>query len=765
MLKINLMKRKLFFNWLISYLAVLLIAASIISIIYIRVERAVKNETDRANEMHLSKIQKTGDLKLNDMSNIALLIGIDRRVISLANVKTAFKAEHQMDIIGIRNFLNTVKVSNGFIEQVYVFFRNTNSAVNNSSHVDSDIAYKLFNGDKVLKYEQWQQIVNKRYQGNFENNLTLSDENGKYDAVSFIQSLPVEAVNNHTANIVIQFRRDKFEELLKSVARTDQNTVMLVNFEKVIASTNTGINIDIEKYYESGGKTGTFYEYIDNEKTVVSYINSDIPGYRYISVIPYKVYMEKVINTRRLVLVMSLLFIIIGTFGVRLVVSKNYKPIKNIIESISKKVGMPPENQGDELSFIQYVLNNTLDQNDKIVKKMKENEHVIRSSFLERLLKGRIDEDKITGELLEELKISFESQNFAVMLLVIEGYDNAGGVGEEMYEVRLLHFIITNVVEELINQSNKGMVVELDNSTLACIVNISGSEKSDGQSKSEIIEAVDKAQKFIKEHFKICFSASLSNIYSTLSGIVFAYKEALNAMNHKAFMGEENIICYDAVAELGSFYEYSAETEYRLMNVIREGNFADAKKIVDGIFETNFSSLSLTVETGECLVFDLLGTLIKIVDDNEVMDKLQPISRMKKCSTIQQIKAEIISLLEYICKYFLERNRIKGEHKLSRDVMDYIENNYKNENLNVALIGDYFNMTPNYLSRMFKSQVDEGLHNYIERIRIEKAKELIVSEKMSIFEIAKEVGYTNSKTFIRVFKKIEGTTPGKYREL
>jgi len=309
------------------------------------------------------------------------------------------------------------------------------------------------------------------------------------------------------------------------------------------------------------------------------------------------------------------------------------------------------------------------------------------------------------------------------------------------------------------------MMTELDNSTLACIINIRDSDKNNIQKKRDIIEAVEKAQEFINEHFQIHFSASLSNIYNTIGGISFANREALNAMNHKAFMGEGNIICYDDVANLDNFYEYSAETEYKLMNVIREGNFADSKKIVDGIFESNFSNTSLTLETGECLVFDLLGTLIKIVDDNEVMDKLQPISRLKKCSTIQQIKVEIISLLEYICEYFLQKNMTKSEYKLSIDVKEYIGMNYKNEDLNVSMIGDHFNMTSNYLSRMFKNQVDEGLHNYIERIRIEKSKELLKNDNMNILEIAKEVGYTNSKTFIRVFKKIEGTTPGKYREV
>jgi len=764
MFKSKFVKRKLFFNWLISYLAVLLIAISIISIIYFRVDRTMKNEIDSANEAHLSRIQRAGDLRLNDMSNISLLVGIDRRVRSLSSIKTEFKAENQMDIIAVKDFLNTVKVSNGFIDQIYVYFKNTNTAIDNNSHLESRLAYRLFNGDKSMPYDDWLRVLNKRYNGTFINELTQNTEDEQDDTITYIRSIPISDTTDYTANIVIQFGRSKFGEILKGVATSEENSIFLLNNGEVVSSSRKEVKFDTKKYPVMDKKSGSFFTEFNGEEVKISYINSEIPGYKYVSITPKDIYFQKVTNTRNLVLLITFLFIVFGGFAAQYIVRRNYNPINNIIESISKNLGLPMENQKDELKFIQSVLNNTMDQNDKIVKKLKENEDVLRTSFLERLLKGRVDESKVTEDVLKEFKLSFDTNNFAVMLIVVNNYDLKNSLDEEMYEVKLLHFIITNVVEELINQSNKGMMVDLDNSTLACIINISDINKSNEQCKKEIVSAVEQAQAFIYEHFKISFSASLSNVYNNLGGVAFAYREALNAMNHKAFMGEDKIIFYDDVANLGNFYEYSAETEYKLMNVIKEGNFEDAKKIVNGVFESNFSNMSLTVETGECLVFDLLGTLIKIVDNNEVLDQLQPINRLRKCSTIQQMNEEIVSLLEYICDYFLQKNKNKSDYKLSMDVMDYIDKNYKNENLNVSMIGDYFNMTSNYLSRMFKTQVGEGLHNYIERIRIEKAKELIKSEKLNILEIAKEVGYTNSKTFIRVFKKIEGTTPGKFRE-
>lgn len=764
-IKSNLMKRKLFLNWLISYLAVLLVAITIVSVVFVRMNTIIKNEIDRGNELHLSKIQKAGDLRLNDMRNVALLIGFDDRVRTLQSVRNGFTSQNQLNIRETNKFLNTVRNSNNFIDQIYIYFKYNNTVISNSSHVESELAYRILNGETSMSYDQWKYIVTKGYSGSFENNLTIFSESGNLDAISYIQSIPVESVNNNSANIIIQFSQDKFNDVLKSVATSEEDTILLINSGKFIASTNKDIKFDLKNLEKHTKKSGVYYDKINNENMVISFIDSEIPGYRYISIMPKSLYFERVNTTRNIVLIITLFFIIVGAFGVYYIVRKNYKPINNIIESITRKLDLPMETQGDELSFIQSVLNNTMDQNDKIVKKMKETEDVIRSSFLERLLKGRVDENKITDDVLKEFNLNLETQNLAVLLIIIENHDIKDDLGQEMYEVKLLHFIITNVLEELINQKNIGMMVDLDNSTLACIINFRDIEKSIEENKKDVSEAIIKAQEFINEHFHIRFSVAASNIYNTFGGIPFAYREALHAMNHKAFMGEGNIIFYEDVANLGSFYEYSAETEYKLMNVIKEGNVTDARKIVDGIFESNFANSSLSLATGECLVFDLVGTLIKVVDDNVVMDKLQPISRLKNCSTIQQIKSEIISLIEYICEYFDQKNKTKSEYKLSMEVMEFINENYKNENLNVSMIGDHFNMTSNYLSRMFKTQVNEGLHNYIERIRIEKSKGLIANEKLNILDIAKEVGYSNSKTFIRVFKKIEGTTPGKYREM
>lgn len=98
------------------------------------------------------------------------------------------------------------------------------------------------------------------------------------------------------------------------------------------------------------------------------------------------------------------------------------------------------------------------------------------------------------------------------------------------------------------------------------------------------------------------------------------------------------------------------------------------------------------------------------------------------------------------------------------DVLDYIKENYRDSSLNVAAIADAIGKNPKYMSRVFKESMGEGILDHLNRIRIEKAKEIIATRKYTIEEAGALAGYASNQTFRRTFIKLVGITPGKYME-
>ena len=101
-------------------------------------------------------------------------------------------------------------------------------------------------------------------------------------------------------------------------------------------------------------------------------------------------------------------------------------------------------------------------------------------------------------------------------------------------------------------------------------------------------------------------------------------------------------------------------------------------------------------------------------------------------------------------------------YKHITEIMEWIRINY-NLNLSVVNVAETFNYNPNYLSGAFKKYVGCSLLDYINRMRINIAKKMLLSEDESIRMISAKVGFADEKYFMKVFKKLEGVTPSQYK--
>ena len=96
-------------------------------------------------------------------------------------------------------------------------------------------------------------------------------------------------------------------------------------------------------------------------------------------------------------------------------------------------------------------------------------------------------------------------------------------------------------------------------------------------------------------------------------------------------------------------------------------------------------------------------------------------------------------------------------------VMQYIEENYADEELSLNLLAAYVNFSPNHLSMVFSQQTGQTLSKYLTDIRMNKAKELLCCTGKKSSVISVEVGYKDPHYFSYLFKKTQGMTPTQFR--
>ena len=117
--------------------------------------------------------------------------------------------------------------------------------------------------------------------------------------------------------------------------------------------------------------------------------------------------------------------------------------------------------------------------------------------------------------------------------------------------------------------------------------------------------------------------------------------------------------------------------------------------------------------------------------------------------------------------YIKEIARYKYDSKyLSKEVIEaikFVQRNY-NSNISLKQVSKHVEISPNYLSSLFTKDLKMTFIEYINKIRIDKAKDMLMNTHLKAYEIAQNVGYNNESYFCRVFKKITGVRPSEYRK-
>jgi AraC-like DNA-binding protein len=138
---------------------------------------------------------------------------------------------------------------------------------------------------------------------------------------------------------------------------------------------------------------------------------------------------------------------------------------------------------------------------------------------------------------------------------------------------------------------------------------------------------------------------------------------------------------------------------------------------------------------------------------------------VKGFTKIEEAERPIRTILQRLSATFHQQKNKKESHKLILQIKQYIESHYDNPELSLNHISEIFSLHMKTVSRLFKEVFGEDFVDYVAKVRMEEAKRLLVGETPdSVQDIARKVGYTHAITFIRVFKKWVGTTPGDYRK-
>ncbi len=147
----------------------------------------------------------------------------------------------------------------------------------------------------------------------------------------------------------------------------------------------------------------------------------------------------------------------------------------------------------------------------------------------------------------------------------------------------------------------------------------------------------------------------------------------------------------------------------------------------------------------------------RAVQENAVDYLLKPVRPSDLKKTVERIVVDMTKEAETPVEQSMEPSVIEK-------AMEYI-NQACCSKVSLNMVADEVHLNPQYLSRIFKKQMNTGVTEYINQKRIERAKELLVNTEFPLYRIARETGFGDSAHFSRVFYKIEQKRPSDYRKV
>lgn len=354
------------------------------------------------------------------------------------------------------------------------------------------------------------------------------------------------------------------------------------------------------------------------------------------------------------------------------------------------------------------------------------------------------------GELTRKVK-ALQGRKLKIVLVEIFDSDDEG-----------LDFKNFTLAREYLKESlsSNGIYehIDIDYKSIAFII----PEESD----SVIEDAFHFMLENIGQKYSVELIAAVSNEFVSVESFPQEYITCKKILDAK-FMAKGRKVLFSENIKSGKLIlTYPIETEAKLVSKLLNGNLQGAKKIVDEIFIDRINPEAMDKKDIKEFTGLLYNTLNRVVvqlkefESSLHCEKLD-IESITKTGNLEKIRIIFNELISEICKQ--KKTSEQDENEAIREkIKTYIDKNYQLD-FSLDNLADYLGLSFKYTSILFKKVMGDNFKNYINVYRIEKAKEILKEKKdIKIKDLAEELGYNSSNTFIRIFKKYEGISPTQF---
>jgi two-component system, response regulator YesN len=765
-------KDKIFIRFLISYISVLFIPLFIGIFAYKESITVVEQDAREATLASLKRCMIALDGRLAEVENIANQLTMDPNLLSFAREwNPSIDPTVPCKINDLKEKILPFTKNNNFISMMYVYFKKSDVAfLNSKSYLfEEDLYGDFFQYNNMNNIEWHEKIINrKQYRSYFPEAPVRWISN--YDAgiwkeqsmIMYMQSFPLGSFDK--GQVMFLIPTSKIQELLSDIISSQQGYVYITDSKNNVLASFSAPEKSIDlKNLELQSDSGLIRQKISSQDMIVVHSTSKFNGWRYISVIPYKVVTQRVEHLRKLIYFMLSISLIVGILGAFIMAHSNSKPIKSIIDIFKDMFNESDlSNYQQDYSYLRKSILNLVSNNKSMETSLNTQIQMLKTVFVEKLISGRFSSLEEVRFYLEQIEMKVFHGKIAVVIAHVKPIN-----GEQnnyiLQEFSAIKIVVKNLIEKYIG--NEVYYHELDFDKGVIIFNVS--EDCCQKPKDYVEEILNHISMKLYESQNIHVSFASGSFAENYLGVSQSLEEAKDAMEYNNINAEKHVLWHCDVPKRNECYYYPVDTEMLLINYTKFGNVKEVRRILKRIYKENFEKDTKSAAVLIYLINEIQGTILKTINmllakHKESFESINSkLSMFEECQSPEKAFTFAIGIFEEICCLASEEKNNKTD--TMSNILNYLSTNYMDPQLSLTSLADRYNFAPAYLSQLFKEESGVNFSIYLEKIRIKKACELLQTGG-AVNKIASSVGYNDVHSFRNAFKRTIGVTPRDYKE-
>ncbi len=593
-------------------------------------------------------------------------------------------------------------------------------------------------------------------------------------SISLIKKLPTSRLQKYglaLANIpacsLQDFISTDVQPLDSIIVLDEYHRILLHPDRSLIGQAVEGSGIlDVSMISDTTKPSGQFKTVINKKNYSVTYLRSQLNGWIYLSVTSIESLTKEsnkigayTVYVCALMLVLSILLAWIGS-------RRMYTPIERLLNQMGQRKADIRSKHTNEFQVIGEQVHHLFQSKSQLENEVRQHIQQVRTFFLIKAFQGHIKKRELLEEL-EQFGYHTQMKEWKTMAVITLSIDFPEDSSYEKKDLNLLLFAVHNMIEELVCPEERLAPVIMDHTVVAVI----GSTDSDTEAfHRSLYSLTENLQQVINNYLKLQVSIGLSLPFHSFHKIAIAYREGLEALKHRIKLGKGIIIQYENINS-GKHYlnlNYPTHTENDLMDAIKLAEADKAKELLHQLFKCIFT-LELSPQEYQIPLTRLLNNLLIVMQESGISlnqiyhDNGSIFEELLNLHTMDEIEDWFWSIVIHSMITIFNSRQNAQYHNISEKIIDLVQHDY-DKDLTLEECASRLHYNANYLSSVFRKETQYYFSEYLTMYRFKMAKRWLEDTSMPIKDIAAKLRYNNSQNFIRSFRKLEGMTPGQYRD-